>query len=363
MKIGILTFHCAINYGAVLQAYCLQEYLKSLGNNVYIIDYRPNYLIKPYRCFNYNINNNQSLFQNTKKFIRSIFTAIIRKKRERKFKSFTDNRLQLIDLESAKKSHFDVLIYGSDQIWNPKITDGYDPIYFGAIEWLKSCKKVSYAASIGNINNIEKIEQLQQLLHNFDLISVREDSLKKYIETQFKLKSETTIDPVLLTGRNTLSKIADPHNLPTKPYLLVFQLEHDEQVVSLARDIAKEMGLLLVDSISFAESIADKRIRQTLSPEELVAYIEHADFVVSTSFHGTALSISLQKQFYAVEVYRDISDRIHQMLDSLEIGHRIISLNQQLPKDILDYSEINKRLDRIRNRSVEFLHNATTTPR
>ena len=51
MKIGILTFHCAINYGAVLQAYGLQETLKSMGHEVYVIDYRPKYLIKPYRLF------------------------------------------------------------------------------------------------------------------------------------------------------------------------------------------------------------------------------------------------------------------------------------------------------------------------
>ena len=38
MKIGILTFHRAHNYGAVLQTYGLQEYIKQLGHDVYIID-------------------------------------------------------------------------------------------------------------------------------------------------------------------------------------------------------------------------------------------------------------------------------------------------------------------------------------
>ena len=43
MKLGILTFHSVDNYGAVLQAFALQMYLKTLGHDVEIIDYRPSY--------------------------------------------------------------------------------------------------------------------------------------------------------------------------------------------------------------------------------------------------------------------------------------------------------------------------------
>ena len=39
MKIGILTFHNAYNYGAVLQAYATQEIVKSYGHEVEIINY------------------------------------------------------------------------------------------------------------------------------------------------------------------------------------------------------------------------------------------------------------------------------------------------------------------------------------
>ena len=41
MKIGIMTFHWAVNYGAVLQAYALQTYLRNLGHEAYMIDYKP----------------------------------------------------------------------------------------------------------------------------------------------------------------------------------------------------------------------------------------------------------------------------------------------------------------------------------
>ena len=49
MKIGIITFQCAHNYGAVLQAYALKEYLKTLGYSVNIINYRPRYIVNAYK--------------------------------------------------------------------------------------------------------------------------------------------------------------------------------------------------------------------------------------------------------------------------------------------------------------------------
>lgn len=60
MKIGILTFHCAVNYGAVLQAYALQEILRSLGHEVYVIDYRPDYLTEAYCPFKFYPNSSSS---------------------------------------------------------------------------------------------------------------------------------------------------------------------------------------------------------------------------------------------------------------------------------------------------------------
>ena len=42
MKIGILTFQNAVNYGAVLQAYALQNSIEKLGAEVRLIDYQCN---------------------------------------------------------------------------------------------------------------------------------------------------------------------------------------------------------------------------------------------------------------------------------------------------------------------------------
>ena len=51
MKVGILTFHRAHNYGAVLQCYALQETLKRMGHDVQVIDYAQPWIEEFYKLF------------------------------------------------------------------------------------------------------------------------------------------------------------------------------------------------------------------------------------------------------------------------------------------------------------------------
>ena len=53
MKVGILTFHRALNYGAVLQSYALQQVLKDLGYDACIIDYKQKHIEKIYKVFDF----------------------------------------------------------------------------------------------------------------------------------------------------------------------------------------------------------------------------------------------------------------------------------------------------------------------
>ena len=54
MKVGILTFHRAHNFGAMLQCYALQEYLTKKGLNVEVIDYRQPYIETLYSKYSDN---------------------------------------------------------------------------------------------------------------------------------------------------------------------------------------------------------------------------------------------------------------------------------------------------------------------
>ena len=105
MKIAILTFHCALNYGAIMQTYGLQEYLKKIGHEVYVIDYRPEYLLKPYRIFNWRWSLTLSVKRNIFLFIRTILVSLIRLKRKKSFSQFTKKYINLCSLDFSNLSY------------------------------------------------------------------------------------------------------------------------------------------------------------------------------------------------------------------------------------------------------------------
>ena len=141
MKIGILTVHAADNYGAVLQCRCLYEVLKTLGHDVSVIDYRPEYLTAPYRLW----NNRYLKHPMTMLKVSANLPGALRRK-----KSF-DAFVSAMKLSPVGESGFDAIIYGSDQIWNRNITKGLDPVFFAAAPFAASARNISYAASDGNI--------------------------------------------------------------------------------------------------------------------------------------------------------------------------------------------------------------------
>ena len=109
MRIGILTFHCAINYGAVLQTYALQEYLKGLGHDVYVLDYRPSYLLNPYKTFIWKWLADKSLVENVKSLLRCLLITPIKIKRKLYFRKFTRKYLNLYSFY-PERIDFDAIV-------------------------------------------------------------------------------------------------------------------------------------------------------------------------------------------------------------------------------------------------------------
>jgi hypothetical protein len=181
MKIGIITFHNVPNYGAIMQAYALYHTIKNMGYDVDIIDYRGNGnndVFSPQK-----IKESYYHFKGLHKLVNRLrYIFFVKKDYELKYVSFQTFRNQYFTFASCTEiAQYKYLFYGSDQIWNPRITKGFDKILFA--EGSKS-KNISYAASVGSVNNIykEEYDQFFKLLRNFSAISVRENSLKTFIE-------------------------------------------------------------------------------------------------------------------------------------------------------------------------------------
>lgn len=140
MKIGILTYHRAMNYGAVLQAYALKTFLSNLWHKTTIIDYFPDHHTGMYY---FTIKTFFRLLAKFR-FKKILYIFYFRySKRYKKFLSFLKEKLDLINkpeycVPSDILDVHDVYIYGSDQVWRNAHSKTYlwlhlwfEDIYFG----------------------------------------------------------------------------------------------------------------------------------------------------------------------------------------------------------------------------------------
>lgn len=369
MKIGILTFHCAVNYGAILQVYALKEVLCRLGHDAHVIDYRPNYQTTVYQPF-FNRPGLRSLVRISGwilwyHFIKGGIRKIIR---NLKFKTFAADYLSLDQTAmSDVADKYDVVICGSDQIWNPNITgQRLDEAFFGVLPNIQNIKVISYAASVGNIENLKGHEaELVTYLRGLSAISVREKNLAEYISAlDSNLLSATVVDPTILAGRVVFDAISSERSLIEKPYLLYFSLSDNSMLRQNTRAIAIEKKLEFIELTTYYERVPGQQISKPASPVEFCSLFKYAHYVVCSSFHGMVFSILFNRQFI---VYADTKrglDRFVSLLNELGLMERLISSHVDFVtrwhslKTAIDYSTVDTKLADLRQQSLDWLQNA-----
>lgn len=238
MKIGIITFHRACNYGAVLQCYALQRYLKTEGHEVEVIDYHPQYFKTDFMNFNLGEGNVMHKFIRGVKLIALYLT---KRKKQKAFKAFVDMmplskpKHNIMDFQDLK---YDAIVFGSDQIWNPLLTGGIDKVFIG--EFPKNNSKfISYAASTDlNICDKEHSKWFQNIVMRFDEVSTRETSFSEYLNSIVPMSSSSVLDPVFLLNKKEWGEIS----IPTRKnnYLLIYTVPQSPHVRHLASMIAKD---------------------------------------------------------------------------------------------------------------------------
>lgn len=357
MKIGILTFHCAINFGAVLQAFGLFQYLRSLGHDVSVIDYRPDYLIKPYRLF-YSRRLHAWKKSWILRFIlitKEVLSIPIRFKRERLFKRFVKDYLHLSPLQLDEKANdFDAFVFGSDQIWNRWITQS-DMVFWGEAPAFEGKRRIAYAASAGSVNALD--EDAMSNLERFDAVSVREKSLADYLKSLTTKKIDTVLDPVLLAGKELFSAIATTKH--RSPYLLYFSLEGDAKLRPIVERLAKKRNLELIEVISFKICFTKGNVKHVLSINDFLGLFLYADFVVTKSFHGTAFSILFERNFMVYYDGQEAPERMSSLLHALGLGNHLTHIDEpSIASFPIKWQQVNERLEQMRISSRQFLAEA-----
>ena len=333
MRIGILTFHRAHNYGAVLQCYALQQYLIQEGHDVYVIDYNNKQLWSYYNWRNRELE--KQIKKNKIKFPIRLYRYIKRRKmqilRYYKFVHFQKHKLRLSNKESILNFPYDLILIGSDQVWSTSITHGLDPYYWGTFEKPSSTKVATYAASLRGVWKEIHHTSIHDALRKLDGISVRESAVGNYVTGLFPDLSVFHVpDPVLLLSQIQWKNLAKSPSKNT-PYAFFYQAETSESVYNTALEIALQHGLPLY-VLSADQWAVNSRDCHAASPFDFLGWILNANLVVTSSFHALAFCILFQKEFFAVNLPTEQDERMRSICSIFGVEDRLIDNPSQCKK-------------------------------
>lgn len=355
-KIGIITFHLSINYGAVLQCFALQNVISSLGGNVRVIDYHPDFQ----RRANSIINRNPVLNLLRKYYVQLREYSPKWLPWRLTFNSFIKRRLKLTQRCTYKSipRDLDVYVVGSDQMWNYKITGDFHPAFFAQFPFPKDGRKyVSYAVSMeAEELSAEQEMKCGRLIQNFDAISVRESVLKNMIQPLTDKPVAHTIDPVLLAERSLWDSFAEVPS-KTDKYVLVYQVRYCKEAMDIARDIASQIGASVVELASNMNAPKSPETLGVQSPEQYVGWFKNAECVVTTSYHGLVFSMTFNKPFYMIKIGDGWDSRMVSLIEACHLDGRVISPEDRPTFSVPDYDIANSVLSEMRVDSVNFIKN------
>lgn len=357
MKIGILTFHRAINYGAVLQCFALYKTLLSMGNEVEIIDYRPWFIEKYRKLFEKKDFQSAGGGWGKLRYLFSCASLIFSKKKTvKKFDLFLSKNMRYSDKfkNDNVSTNYDLIIFGSDQIWSPETCNGLDSIYMGQFP-KNNMKFISYAASVGKLETIQG--KLATVFHNnlnaFDTISVREENLHLFLKHAYNIESNIVCDPSLLLQSKDYMQISQECNEDN--FVLLFDLTDDNKAYNFAKRIAHQLNAKVIELKAVMNPFRKRNYMRTeISPEQFIGYINKARCIITNSFHATSFSIIFQKDFYTLKRNSN-NERSRTLLSKVGLLERIVKTDEIVNYSPIDYISINSKIESFRTDSTKFI--------
>lgn len=342
MKADIITIHIGKNFGSVLQTIATCEILKDFGISPTVVNYFP-----PRTTYSYYWKEGSSSL--TRLFRRLLFFPIHYISNNNFYKYLSShcnlsNKIYATDDFSKKCPKADLYITGSDQVWNYKHNQGIDKHYF--FDSIKGTK-LAFSSSIGMKELPDEYKSyMKKALSEYTAISVREDTAVDMLSS-IGIKATQLLDPTLLINKKQWEKYASP-KLEKSRYLFVYlpyNTDNLETIYNSVRKIAKKKKLKIITYSAeiFNCKFADRTIKM-VNPGDILSLILHANYIVTNSFHGTAFSINLNKQFSAF-MPSHFSTRLESILKLCKLEDRILY-------DIISENEINKTIDFDKSNSI-----------
>lgn len=357
-KIGILTFHNAVNYGAVLQTYALSTFIQEkLSKDCEVINYT---------CEKFK--NNYKIFRVYNKNLKGIISAVIKMPiiyfKNRKFQLFMKKNVKLskekYNIKNINEANdkYNCFITGSDQVWNLELTN--DNTYF--LDFVSSQNiKLSYAASCGkNKLSGNAIKMNKTNLKQYKKITVRESTLKDSLSTSLKIEVEKVLDPVFLIEQNDWKNLLSKKSIRAEKYILIYLL-HEKSIYRIAEKIAREKNLKIISIQNSFDKPINADYKLNCGIEEFLALIKNAEYVVTDSFHGAAFSVIFRKQLKIVfkKEHSELNSRLESLINDFKLESFLISDDSSIElltrKNDYDESLINRKISQSKEILINML--------
>ena len=369
MKVALLSFHNAYNYGAALQAYGLQCAVEQLGVECEYIDY-----VNEHRKNAYNMVfqlktaiKNRDPIRAAKVFIGIPFIGI----RGKAFDSFYSNNLKKTDraFHTSKEAEllneqYDRFVVGSDQVWNPE-NNGNDMAFL--LDFVKdSSKKISYSSSFGTSDIPDALkDQYQHYLSDFSSIAVRESQGVELVYSLAGMKALLVLDPVFLAGKSKWDELRKQDDWKQKNKYVFFYTNRSTQVEDFLmtgyRMDCFEKHILSSHVTPRDFLNPNTKVCTSMSPERFLNEVADSELVVTASFHCLAFAIIFHKKFCVLltgDYGKD--ERILSLLKIAGLEDRILTINTSyadLTKEI-DYESVDDKISKYYDLSFSYLKKA-----
>ena len=313
MRIGILTFHRAHSYGAVLQCYALQQTLAQMEHEVWVIDYRQPYIENLYyKVFNWKCFFSMVVHLHFRYIRDTILRAIYYHRYRKKYLHTTKK----CDKDTIPP--FDCYVIGSDQLWSLHCTKETDKVYWGQFIRPFHSRVVGYAISSTQDSLYQMGETLiRHCLEAFSSLSFREEIIGKLIYDMVGVKGETVLDPTLLLPFDYWNGFGSVEEKRMSVVVYLMRFRNSEEI---NRDIlrkAHQLAQLLKYEVTDLSA-------NIVSPETFLSYFKSARYVITNSFHGVALALIFEKPLYAIRSYDSLDERYVNLL-SLVNGKQMLA--------------------------------------
>lgn len=373
-KVCVLTQPLWNNYGALLQAWALQQVVLQAGYEV-VTDRFP----KRFPSF---------LSNNIDRAKRIVAHYLLGRKSVNPFpfypsrrdwktigentETFVQNNISTVDFFEGNTfpsenniAKFDTFIVGSDQVWR----DSYGRVesYFCDFAKGKNKKLIAYAASFGLSNwqfDAKRTKNLMRLAADFQAISVRENDAVALCNEYLKKEALNVLDPTLLLNSEDYDKLIEKADLPaSEGDMMVYILDKNREKQDLTDRVSRKLNLkpftVMPDKVLGKDTrYCDSRCVYP-KVEKWLKGFKDAKFVLTDSFHGMVFSIIYRKPFAVIANKQRGVSRFTSLLSAIGLEDRLFFESDLANLDLIvakcDFKDAECRLNEMKNLSLQFL--------